>query len=244
MATSVTAKTQVVAHVRDRRWVLPWAGVTLAFLLFALYEAFIGAPTESTMGVYQRIFYVHLPAALAGWTGFALNFVASVIYLLRKSRKVDALALAGAEVGLVFLSINLISGPIWAKPIWGIWWTWDARLTLTLVMWVMYVSYLILRQLTPTSDLQPRLAAAVAIFIFADVPIDYMAIRWWRTQHPQPVLFGGQNSGLDPAMKFAVLISWIAFTLLLIVLLRLRYEQELDRHAIEDARRQYLLIAS
>lgn len=218
-----------------------WGGITLFFLLIGLYWALIAAPTERTMGVYQRIFYYHVPAAMAAYTAFALNLLGSVAYLIKKNKKADALAVAGAEVGLAFLSINLITGPIWAKPIWGIWWTWDARLTLTLIMWVMYASYLILRQLTPSVEMQPRLAAALSIFFFADVPIDYMAIRWWRTQHPSPVIFGGPDSGLAPQMQVALLLCMIAFLLVMAWLIRLRYQQEMQRHWLENTRREILL---
>ncbi|MHB8735283.1 MAG: cytochrome c biogenesis protein CcsA [Terriglobales bacterium] len=222
-------------------WIVLWGSLTLLLLLVGLYLALLWAPEEATMGIYQRIFYYHVPAAITAFVAFFINLVASVVYLLRRSRIADAWAVASAEVGVVFLTINLITGPIWAKPIWGIWWTWDARLTLDLVLWVMYVSYLLLRQLTPRGELQPRLAAALACFFFVDVPINYMAIRWWHTQHPQPVIFGGPGSGLAPPMYVALAICWMAFMALGYVLLRLRIEQEMDRHALDDAQRALLL---
>ncbi len=224
-----------------KNWVRLWASITFALLLLGLYEALIGAPTEATMGIYQRIFYFHVPAAMIGFLSFFINFLASIWYLLKRSPRADALAIATAEVGLAFLSINLTTGPIWAKPVWGIWWTWDARLTLTLIIWVMYVSYIVLRQFTPSAELQPRLSAALGIFIFAAVPIDYMAIRWWRTQHPAPVILGGKNSGLDPHMYFAVLCCEIAFLALMATLVRFRYEQEIVKHWLEARRRGVLL---
>jgi len=218
---------------------LAWS--TLVLLIVALYWALVGAPTEATMGTIQRIFYYHVPAALAAWTAFVVNAAASLAYLVRRSPKADALAVAGAEVGLAFLTINLITGPIWARPVWGVWWVWDARLTLTLAMWVMYASYLVLRQLTPEGELQPRLAAALALFFAADIPVDYMAIRWWRTQHPAPVLFGGPNSGLAPRMLIALLISMAAFLALMTLLMWLRYRQELLRSRITALRHRLLL---
>jgi heme exporter protein C len=221
-----------------------WAGLgTLGLLLVALWWALIGAPTEATMGTIQRIFYYHVPAAAASWAAFLINAAASLAYLKTRSLKADALAVAGAEVGLAFLTINLITGPIWARPVWGVWWEWDPRLTLTLAMWVMYASYLMLRQLTPESDHQPRLAAALAIFFAADIPIDYMAIRWWRTQHPQPVLFGGPESGLAPRMLAALLISMAAFLALMGMLLWMRYGQERLRQRLSAARHEQLLNA-
>ncbi len=221
-----------------------WSVCTLlAFGLMeaALFEALKIAPTEKTMGIYQRIFYVHVPSFIAGFTAFAINFLASVAYLWRRTLKADALAVAAAEVGVAFTAIGLITGPIWAKPIWGIWWTWDARLTLTLVLWVMYVSYLMLRQLTPANEQQPRLAAVLAVFFFLDVPIDYMAIRWWPTQHPQPVFFGGPKSGVAEPIAVAFLISAIAFLALAALLFWQRYRLECDRQKLAAVRRELAL---
>src|SRR5579883_1641210 len=200
-------------------WLYWWGGVTLALLLYGLVQALLLAPTEATMGIYYRIFYFHVPAGITGFAAFGVNAAA-------------ALALAAAETGVVFLAVNLITGPIWAKPIWGVWWVWDPRLTLTLVIWIMYVSYLVLRQFTPRSELQPRLAAAYAMFLFIAVPIDYMAIRWWRTQHPQPVIFGGPNSGLDPHMAYALVVCLLAFLALMATLMRFRHRQEMLSHEI------------
>ena len=120
--------------------------VTALLLSFALYEALIVAPTEQTMGNVQRIFYYHVPSAWTAFLLFAINFVASILYLIKRSEKADILALVSAEVGVVFCTVVLITGPIWARPVWGIWWTWDLRLTLTLVLWLIYVSYLLLRR--------------------------------------------------------------------------------------------------
>ena len=146
------------------------------------------------MGDVQRIFYYHLPSAWVAFLLFFVNFLASVWYLVRAHSAADALALASAEVGVSFCTIVLITGPIWARPIWGIWWTWDARLTSTLVLWLIYVSYLVLRHYA-TGGQVPVLAAVLGIFGFVDVPIVYMAIRWFRTQHPQPVIGGRPGLG-------------------------------------------------
>src|SRR5437773_9902302 len=149
------------------------------------------------MGDVQRIFYYHAPSAWTAFVLFAINFVASVVYLIRRSIKADIIALVTAEVGVVFCTVVLVTGPIWARPVWGIWWTWDIRLTSTLVLWLIYVSYLILRRFS-SSGQTAVLAAVLAIFGFLDVPFVYLANRLFRTQHPQPVLFGGPDSGLDP----------------------------------------------
>src|SRR5208282_831316 len=135
-------------------------------------------------------FYYHVPSAWTAFLLFFVNLVASVVYLIRKSTKADAVALVSAEVGVVFCTVVLVTGPIWARPVWGIWWTWDIRLTTTLVLWLIYVSYLVLRRFSSGGQTQV-LAAALAIFGFVDVPIVYMSIRWFRTQHPSPVIGGG-----------------------------------------------------
>jgi heme exporter protein C len=139
-------------------------------------------------------------------------------------------------VGVVFCTIVLITGPLWAKPVWGIWWTWDARLTTTLVLWLIYVSYLILRRFSDSQQ-TPTLAAALAIFGFLDVPIVYMSIRWWRTQHPQPVIGGGAGSGIDPSMKFALYTNFLAFMALAAIMVWFRYKLAVDEQRLEEEHR-------
>src|SRR5437868_4581469 len=152
-----------------------FAALTALLLPYALYQALVVAPTERTMGEVQRIFYYHVPSA---WTAFLLFFVnlgASVAYLIWRNPKADALAVAAAEVGVVFCTVVLVTGPIWARPVWGIWWTWDVRLTTTLVLWLIYVSYLVLRRFSDSSQ-TPTLAAVLAIFGALDVPLVYFSI--------------------------------------------------------------------
>src|SRR5437868_11211252 len=210
------------------------AVLTGAFLSYALYLALVVAPTEQTMGDIQRIFYYHVPSAWTAMILFFANFVASVVYLIKRSLKADAWALAFAEVGVVFCTVVLVTGPLWAKPVWGIWWTWDARLTTTLVMWLIYVSYLVLRRFTEGGQ-TAVLAAALAVFGFLDVPIVYMSIRWWRTQHPQPVIGGGPGSGLDSQMKAALMWNWLAFMVMAAVVVGLRYAVARAEQGQEDA---------
>ena len=201
---------------------------TIVLLGFSTYQALFVAPTEQTMGDVQRIFYYHAPTAWVAGLCFFVNFLASIVYLWKRRLDADALALASAEVGVVFCTIVLITGPIWARPVWGIWWTWEARLTSTLVLWLIYVSYLVLRRFAAGSQTRV-LAAALAIFGFVDVPIVYMSIRWFRTQHPQPVIAGGEGSGLDPVMWHAFLWNLLAFTCVGIVFITLRYRlQQLE----------------
>src|SRR3974390_2751222 len=206
--------------------------LTLALLGFSTYQALMVAPTEQTMGEVQRIFYYHVPSAWVAGLCFAVNFLASVVYLWKRSLNADALAAASAEVGVVFCTIVLITGPIWARPVWGIWWTWDARLTTTLVLWLIYVSYLVLRRFA-TGGQSQGLAGALGGFCFLDVPIVYMSIRWSRRHHPSPVMGGGENSGLDPAMLRAFFWNLLAFTCVGIVLMVLRYRLQRLEEEVE-----------
>src|SRR3970040_976399 len=179
--------------------------VALLLIVSAWYYAFLAAPTERTMGTIQRIFYLHLPAAFLSFLAFFVVFVGSVAYLTTRRMGWDWAAASPAEVGVVFCAAVLISGPLWAKPVWGIWWTWDARLTTTLILFLIYVAYLMLRVYVTDSERGARLAAGVGILVCVDVPFVYMANRWWRTQAPEPVIAGGEGSGLDPRMWWGVL---------------------------------------
>src|SRR5436853_2286081 len=167
--------------------------LVVAFLGYAAYQALVIAPTEQTMGNVQRIFYYHVPSAWTAFLLFSINFIASVTYLIRRNPSADAIALVSAEVGVVFCTVVLVTGPIWARPVWGIWWTWDVRLTTTLVLWLIYISYLVLRRFAAGGQTQV-VAAVLGVFGFIDVPLVYLSIRFFRTQHPQPVIAAGQGS--------------------------------------------------
>jgi len=202
----------------------------------ALVMMFFYAPIESEMGIVQKIFYFHVPLAWNAFLGFAIVFFASFRYLATRDPKWDARALAAAEVGVLFTTLVLITGPIWAKPVWGIWWTWDARLTLTFVLWLIYMGYLMLRRYIESPERRAVLAAVVGVTGFVDVPLVYFAIRWWRTQHPQPVIMGGEDSGLDPKMATALWVSTAAYLLLFTVLFRRRLALEKLRHELDEYR--------
>jgi heme exporter protein C len=210
----------------------PILGVITAVLLsYALYEALVAAPTEKTMGDVQRIFYYHVPSAWTAFLLFTINFVASVLYLIRRSSVADAIAVVTAEVGVVFCTVVLVTGPLWARPVWGIWWTWDVRLTSTLVLWLIYVSYLMLRRFS-TSGQTPLLAAVLAVFGALDVPLVYFSIWYFRTQHPQPVIGGGGS--IDPHMLHVLLINWIAFLCFAFLVCWSRYRLERLRREVEE----------
>lgn len=205
--------------------------LTAALLGYGFYEAMFVAPTEKTMGDVQRIFYYHVPSAWTAGVLFFLNFVASIVYLVRRNSKADALAAASAEVGVVFCTIVLVTGPIWARPVWGIWWTWDLRLTLTLVLWLIYVSYLLLRRFS-TSGQTPVIAAVLAIFGTLDIPLVYFSIWFFRTQHPQPVIGGGGS--IDPRMLHAFFVNLVAFTCFGALVCWARYRLEVLRREVEE----------
>ena len=219
----------------------PLAILTFVLMLAALYAIFIYAPTEQTMGPIgevQRIFYFHVAS---NWTTFLATFFVfgySILFLMKGTRELDIQAAAAAELGTLFGACGLISGTIWAKPIWGIWWTWDARLTLTFVLGLLYLSYLLLRSMIEEPDKRALFSALFGIFAFLDVPLVYFSIRWWRTQHPQPVILGGPGSGLEPRMRVSYLLMWGALTGLLILLLSARYRLEALRASVEDLRRE------
>jgi heme exporter protein C len=206
--------------------------VTAGLLSYALYEALIGAPTEQTMGNVQRIFYYHVASAWTAFLLFFINFGASVAYLIRRNPIADAIAVTTAEVGVVFCTVVLVTGPLWARPVWGIWWTWDVRLTSTLVLWLIYVSYLMLRRFS-SSGQTPLLAAVLAVFGALDVPLVYFSIRFFRTQHPQPVIGGGGS--IDPRMMHVLLLNWLAFLCFAFLVCWSRYRLERLQKDVEEA---------
>ncbi len=207
-----------------------------ALLFFAGYAALFIAPDEATMHQIQRIFYFHLPAWMTSFTAFTIVFISNVAYLNTKRLKWDYLGVAAAEVGVMCCSIGLITGPLWAKPVWGIWWTWDARLTTTFILWLLYISYLLLRGLLEDPQKRASLSAVFGIFAFLDVPLVYVSNRLWRTQHPQPVLAGGAGSGLDPTMAKVLLLCTISMFAVMIPVLIDRYRLERLRHEFDELR--------
>ncbi len=201
----------------------------------SLYMVFGYAPEEATMGIIQKIFYYHVSAGWVFMLAFGLVFIGSIGYLVTQRTSWDTFAASSAELGVVFCTISLTTGPIWAKPVWGIWWTWDARLTSTLVEWLIYVAYLMLRANVPEPTKRANLSAVFGILGALDVPIVYFSIRWWRTQHPQPVMGGGGY--LDPQMRIAFFFCLFTFTLLYFFLLGRRIELAHAQHEVEALKR-------
>lgn len=196
--------------------------ITLGLLGWGTYQALEVAPPESTMGDAQRIFYYHVPAATAASLLFWTNFIASVWYLWKRSAIADAIAVTGAEVGVVFFGVVLVSGPIWARYAWGTFWVWDARLTTSLILWLLYVSYLVLRSSSETGS-TPVLAASLAVFAALDMPIVYMSNRWFPTNHPQPMI---GTDRIDPTMQKVLLWNMLAFCLFALLIAWFRFELE------------------
>jgi len=196
-----------------RNYVL--VGLGFALMVAALYMVFIYVPTDKETGAVQRIFYFHVPLAWIGFLAFLVVFVCSILYLMKRAVKWDTIASASAEVGVVFTSLVLVTGSVWAKAAWGIWWTWDARLTATLVLWFTYVAYLLLRSYVTEDSQRARLSAVLGIVGFIDVPVVALAVMLWRTQHPGAIIFEG---GLVPSMLFTLVVCIVAFTVLYIML--------------------------
>jgi len=216
--------------------------LTIALMIWGFYQAIYVAPTDAMQGEIFRIIFYHVPSFAAAFTFFSVSFLGSIGFLsFRRShpewaQMADAWALAGAEVGVVFCTVGLTTGPIWGRRAWGIWWTWDARLTTTLVLWLIYVSYLLLRRFTAGPQMQ-TLAAVLGVFGALDVPIVYMANRWWRTQHPAPVFGGAEGSGMDPSMLHPFLwnmLAWFAWGILILAI-RYRVERQHQKIAAREA---------
>jgi heme exporter protein C len=199
------------------------AGGAVALMLAAAAMIFFVAPTDALQGPVQRIFYLHVAAAIAAFASFATVLVGSVLYLWRGSLRADRVARAGALVGLVFTTVTLVMGMMWAKPIWGSYWTWDARLTSTLVLWIIYAGYLLVRRLAAPGRQAARFAAVVGIFGFVDVPVVYFSVDWWRTQHPGPVI---ATDALPPEMLSTFLFTMACTLVLAGVLIAIRYRIE------------------
>ncbi len=217
------------------KFILACCVLAAVLLVRNLYVMLLELPDEAAQGPIFRIIFFHVPAAWTAFLGFLAAAVASGLYLARRDMRYDAFAVAVIEVGLAFAAVNLITGMIWARIIWGIWWTWDARLTSMLVCWLLYAGYLMLRHAVEEPGQRARIAAVFAIFAFVDVPIVFFSIRWWRTQHPQPVVWGGGS--MDPAYWQMLFLNWVPLLLLGVAMAAIRIRQEKRQREIEALRR-------
>lgn len=211
--------------------------LTVIALAVTLYMALIWSPPERTMlGDSVRILYFHAPVAWAAYLSFGLVAVASIMYLWKRKHIWDVIALSAAEVGVLLTTLTLISGMLWGKTVWGTFWTWDARLTSTLVLWLIYVGYLMLRAAIDDPERRARLAAIVGIVGALDIPIIHFAVLWWRTLHPQPIAIRPGGPALDPPLAMTLSVSMVAFMLLLAYLILARIQLELTRDQAEAIR--------
>ena len=199
------------------------AGAAVLLMLVSAALIFFYAPEDYLQKEPQRIFYLHVSAAIAAFACFAVVLGASIAYLRTESARADRLARAAALVGVVLTTVTLVMGMLYAKPIWGTFWTWNARLTSTLVLWIVYAGYLLLRRLAEPGRQVARLAAVVGIFGFVDVPIVYFSVTWWRTQHPGPVIV---SNALPPQMLLTFLVTMACTFFLAAVLVGIRYRIE------------------
>lgn len=186
--------------------------IALLAVLVGLYLAFFYAPPDALQGDVQRIMYIHVPTAWVAFFAFFVVFLASLVYLWKRLPEADRLAHASAEIGVLFTALTLIDGSIWGKPTWGTWWTWDARLTTTAILFVIYVGYLMLRSFIDEPERRARLSALVGIVGFIDVPIIYLSVLWFRTLHQPPSIQRG-GASMPDAMLFTLLLNFGAYTL-------------------------------
>jgi heme exporter protein C len=215
---------------------------SLVLMLAAIYMVFLWVPTEAEQGIVQRIFYFHVPCAWDAFAAFGLVAIAGIFYLWLGGQIWDDLGYAAAETGMVFCTLVLVSGSLWAKPIWGTWWTWDSRLTTTFILWLLYGGYLMLRSTMADSPMVARYAAVVGIVAALDVPVVIVSVRLWRTIHPAVLVTRQGGHGLeDPRMVITLLVSLAAFTALWAWMLLVRFAQLRMRTRMGELRREIAL---
>lgn len=197
-------------------------------------RAIFFTPTEAIQGPAQKIFYIHAPAAWVAFLAFGLVGLASVLYLWLREERLDRIAEASAEVGLIFTTAVLITGPLWGKPIWGTYWTWDARLTLTLFLWFIFVAYIVLRGAIDDREMRARYCAVLGILGALLIPFIHLSVYLFRTLHPKPILMKPDAPSLPPEMLTTALLAFAAFTLLYVALLRARYRYAVERDSAQS----------
>jgi heme exporter protein C len=205
--------------------------VDVIIMLVALWMVFVYAPTELTMGNVQRIFYFHVPVDWVAFLSFLVVFIASIAYLRTRKQMWDNIAHSSAELGILFTTLMLLTGMLWARPAWGVYWVWEPRLTTALVLWFIYVAYLLIRSYAGEEARGARFAAVVGIVGFIDVPIVALSIVLWRVQHPAPLVF--ESGGLTSSMMATLMVSLTAFTILYAILLRVRFKLRKAEHALK-----------
>ena len=211
-----------------KRNILLW--LNLALMVTALYLVFVYVPAEQTMGIVYKIFYLMVPMGWLSLLSFLIVFIGSILYLVKRESKWDILAHSSAEAGIIFTTLALFTGAIWAKPVWGVWWAWEPRLTSTLVLWLLYLAYFMVRSLATEESRGATFAAVVGIVGFIDLPIIILTTTLWRGMHPEPIIFQG---GLAPSMLVTLLVSITAFTALYSLLLIQRVSMKNDETKVK-----------
>ena len=205
-------------------------------MALTLYMVYMWVPTEQNLGVSQRIFYFHVPLGWIGMVSIMVVAVASILHLFTGKQRWDDLAYTTAEIGIIFASLILVTGAIWGKPVWGVWWTWDAKLTTTLVLWFIYVGYLMVRAYGPAGTQGKRFASVIALIGAIDAPIIYKATDWWRSAHPERNV----PSDLDEQMLLTLLVSVLAFTVLYVYLLMERYSLRRSESDLDELHQRFI----
>ena len=225
----VCKKGMMSTAMTDNKLITLFTGLTCTAMLSALLLVFLYAPTEATMGVVQKIFYFHVPAAYTMYLSWATCTVASVFYLVNRTDHWDMLAKSAAELALVFAAIVMTTGPLWGRKSWGAYWTWDPRLTSSLLLTLIILSYVLLRAFS-SGEVERRFAAALSIFGAAIIPLIHLSVQKWRGQHPTVIT--GKGGGLDPSMKAVFALCMVTFTLFFITLIIRRYQLEKNKRRL------------
>lgn len=200
--------------------------LALLFVLAGLYFGLIEAPPDAYQGNAQRIMYLHIPSILTAYLSFFIVFVGSCLFLWKRDKRDDILASSAAEIGVLFTSLTILEGSIWGKPTWGVWWTWDARLTLTAILLLIFIGYLMLRSLIEDETRAAVCSAVLGIIGFLDIPLIHMSVYWWRTLHQPPSILRPDKmpwENIHPSMLIALSVNFVAFILLYFYLLSLRF---------------------
>lgn len=221
-----------------RRWAASLAVLAAVATLIAYWMIFFYVPTERSMGIVQRIFYVHVPSAWVAFLAFGIVALCSAGYLWLRDERLDAIAVSAAELGTVFTTIVLITGPLWGRIAWGAWWVWEPRLTLTLLLWFIYVGYFMVRGATDNVEQGKRFGAVLGIVGAFNIPLIHVSVNWFRSLHPQPVILRPEGPSADPEIVQTLLVSLLGFTLTFFALLLYRYGLERLRTQADLARVQ------
>jgi heme exporter protein C len=215
------------------RWIGAISGTLgVGLMILVHWMVFFWVPTELTQGVVQRIFYIHVPAAWVAFMAFGIVAVFSALYLWRKDVRFDMAAYSAAEGGMVYTVIVLLTGPLWGRVAWGAWWVWDPKLTLTLLLWFIYIGYFLVRASTDNSDRGKRFAAVLGIVGALDIPLIYFSVVWFRSMHPGPVVMRADGPSIEPEMLATLFTGLGSATLIFIALFLFRYRLERVKQAL------------